>query len=340
MSFDSSPTAPAIPQLQLPYPLRVNPHLESVEKNAETWAREMGMLGGGQHPADWAIWDLETFHAMELALMTAYIHPDASREELSLLHECYVWILAFDDHFANVFKVSRDAVAAAAHVARLSAFTRLDPAQPSPEPTSAVERGLADMWSRMGQGRSADWRRRFAEAIGYFADGALWELACIGDGRTPDPFEYASLRRRAYAGRMGAYIVEHGRDAEIPPEVVQARPVEALLDAWIDSEMLHNDMHSSLREINEEGETSNAIQVFGVFLKAGPQQAIQAIDGLMNSRMRRFESIIRDELPLLIRTYGLDGAKAASLLSWAQGMRYALTGTLAWQLKARRYCER
>ena len=339
MSIDSSPTDVTIPQLQLPYPLRVNPHLEGVAQNSETWARAMGMLSGGQHPAAWAIWDIETFHAMELALMTAYIHPDASREELSLLHECYVWILAFDDHFANVFKVSRDAAAAAAHVARLAAFTPLEPAQPSPEPTNAVERGLADIWSRMGQGRSADWRRRFAESIGYFADGALWELACICDERTPDPFEYVSLRRMAYAGRMGTYIVEHGRDAEIPPEVVQARPVQTLIDAWIDSEMLHNDMHSSLREISQEGETSNAIQVFSVFLKASPQQAINAIDGLMKSRMRRFEHVVRDELPLLIQTHGLDGAKAASLLSWAQGMRYALTGTLAWQLKARRYCE-
>ncbi len=340
MSFDAASTDVTIPEFQLPYPLRVNPHLESVVRGCETWAGEMGMLAGGPHPASWAIWDLKKYHAMELAKMTAYIHPDASLEELSLLHECYVWILAFDDHFANVFKVGRDAAAAAAHVARLSAFTRLDPAEPTPEPTNAVELGLADVWRRMGQGRSPEWRRRFADAIGYFAEGSLWELSCICEGRTPDPFEYATLRRMAYAGRMGTYIVEHGRGAEIPPEVVHSRPVQMLIDAWIDAEMLHNDMHSSPREINEEGETSNAIQVFSAFLKVGFQQSVDAIDGLIRSRMARFERIVQEELPLLARSRGLDEAKAADLTSWAQGMRYALNGTLAWQLEARRYRER
>ena len=74
-----------LPEFYVPWPARLNPHLEGARTHSKTWAREMGILdppGEGDIPE---IWDEAKFDAMDYALLCAYTHPDTPSDELDLV---------------------------------------------------------------------------------------------------------------------------------------------------------------------------------------------------------------------------------------------------------------
>jgi germacradienol/geosmin synthase len=90
-----------LPEFYMPYPARLNPHLESARQHSKAWARAMTMIEGSD------IWDERTFDAHDYALLCAYTHPDCDAEALALVTDWYVWVFFFDDHFLDIFKRSR-----------------------------------------------------------------------------------------------------------------------------------------------------------------------------------------------------------------------------------------
>ncbi len=87
-----------LPDFYLPYPARLNPHLEQARAHTRQWARAMGMLEGSRRLGEA---DLD---AHDYALLCAYTHPDCDGPELSLITDWYVWVFFFDDHFLEIFK--------------------------------------------------------------------------------------------------------------------------------------------------------------------------------------------------------------------------------------------
>ena len=79
-----------LPDFYMPYPARLNLHLDMARVHAKAWAREMGMLDAppGEHGAD--VWDEAKFDSMDFALLCAYTHPDAPSYELDLVTDWYV----------------------------------------------------------------------------------------------------------------------------------------------------------------------------------------------------------------------------------------------------------
>src|SRR5262245_51646669 len=110
-----------LPDFYVPYPARINPHLERARTHSMDWARRMGMLdtptpGGG------LVWDDDALARMDYALMCAYTHPDCDGTVLDLITDWYVWVFFFDDHFLEQFKYSRDLSGAKAYLDRLELF--------------------------------------------------------------------------------------------------------------------------------------------------------------------------------------------------------------------------
>lgn len=75
-----------LPDFYVPYPARLNPHLEEARAHARVWADKMGMLEGS------GIWDLADLEAHDYALLCAYTHPDCDGPALSLVTDWYVWV--------------------------------------------------------------------------------------------------------------------------------------------------------------------------------------------------------------------------------------------------------
>ncbi|GAA3032958.1 hypothetical protein GCM10020000_07550 [Streptomyces olivoverticillatus] len=123
-----------LPRFYMPYPARLNPHLEGAREHSKAWAREFGMVEGS------GVWDEADFDSHDYALLCSYTHPDASGPELDLVTDWYVWVFFFDDDFLAKFKRTGDMHAARAYLDRLPAFMPLDGSRP-PEELSQSSRG-------------------------------------------------------------------------------------------------------------------------------------------------------------------------------------------------------
>jgi germacradienol/geosmin synthase len=132
----------ALPDFYMPYPARLNPYLEHARLHSKAWARSLSMIEGS------GVWDETDFDRHDYALLCAYTHPECDAAELALVTDWYVWVFFFDDHFLEVYKRPRDMAGARAYLDRLPAFMPIHDPAAMPEPTNAVEAGLADLWVR------------------------------------------------------------------------------------------------------------------------------------------------------------------------------------------------
>src|SRR5262245_2930436 len=108
-----------LPAFYLPYPARLNPHLEGARTHSKEWARAMGILDTEQTESGSTIWDEAKFDSMDYALLCAYTHPEALGSELDLITDWYVWVFFFDDHFHEIYKRTRDQAGAKQYLDRL-----------------------------------------------------------------------------------------------------------------------------------------------------------------------------------------------------------------------------
>ncbi|MEU4892344.1 family 2 encapsulin nanocompartment cargo protein terpene cyclase [Streptomyces sp. NPDC044780] len=320
-----------LPDFYMPYPARLNPHVQEAREHSTQWAREMGMLEGS------GIWEQEDLDAHDYALLCAYTHPDCSGAELSLITDWYVWVFFFDDHFLETFKRSQDRAAGKAYLDRLPAFMPMDPGAGTPEPTNPVEAGLADLWVRTVPSMSADWRARFRESTENLLNESLWELSNINIDRIPNPVEYIEMRRKVGGAPWSAGLVEHAVGAEVPAVIAGSRPMRVLRDAFSDAVHLRNDLFSYQREIEEEGELSNGVLVLETFLGCTTQEAADSVNELLTSRLRQFENTTLTELGPLFAEHGLDPAACAGVLAYVKGLQDWQSGGHEWHMRSSRY---
>ncbi|MEU0556044.1 germacradienol/geosmin synthase [Dactylosporangium sp. NPDC006015] len=319
-----------LPDFYQPYPARLNPNLEGARTHTKAWAREMGMVEGS------GIWDERDLDDHDYALLCAYTHPEASAAALDLVTDWYVWVFFFDDHFLDVFKRTQDMRGAEAYLERLRLFMPLHGAVVD-EPTNPVEKGLKELWERTVPARSADWRERFVHSTRNLLDESLWELANINAGRVSNPIEYIEMRRKVGGAPWSANLVEFAAGAEIPARVAHSRPLRVLKDTFADGVHLRNDLFSYERETQQEGELANCVLVLERFLGYAPQEAADAVNSILTSRLQQFEHTVVTELEPLFAEHALDPVERLRVLKYAQGLQDWQAGGHEWHLRSSRY---
>ncbi|WP_086829790.1 Geosmin synthase [Streptomyces sp. NRRL B-24572] len=320
-----------MPDFYVPYPARLNPHLEAARTHTCDWAREMGMLEGS------GVWEEHDLQSHDYALLCSYTHPDCDEEALNLVTDWYTWVFFFDDHFLEVFKRTQDRAGSKAYLDRLPLFMPADPATGMPEPVNPVEAGLADLWRRTVPSMSEGWRVRFAEATEHLLYESLWELDNINDGRVANPLEYIEMRRKVGGAPWSAGLVEYAAGAEVPAQVAYSRPLRVLRDAFSDAVHLRNDLFSYQREVEEEGENSNGVLVLERFLGCTTQEAANAVNDLLTSRVQQFENTALTEVPLLAAEKGLSPEECAAVAAYAKGLQDWQSGGHEWHMRSSRY---
>lgn len=320
-----------LPHFYTPHPARLNPHLETARTHSRKWARDMGMLAGS------GIWEEQDLDAHDYALLCSYTHPECDADALSLVTDWYVWVFFFDDHFLEKFKRTLDRKGGKEYLDRLPAFMPMDLTAPLPEPANPVEAGLADLWRRTVPRMSMDWRRRFAESTEHLLNESLWELSNINIHRVPNPVEYIEMRRKVGGAPWSAGLVEYATGAEVPASVAASRPLRVLRDTFSDAVHLRNDLFSYQRETEEEGELSNGVLVLENFLHCTTQEAADAVNDLITSRLQQFENTVLAELPALFLEKGLDPVSCAQVLAYAKGLQDWQSGGHEWHLRSSRY---
>ncbi|MEU6162800.1 terpene synthase family protein [Streptomyces tanashiensis] len=320
-----------MPDFYVPYPARLNPHVEAARTHTRDWAREMGMLEGS------GVWEEHDLDSHDYALLCAYTHPDCDEEVLNLVTDWYTWVFFFDDHFLEVFKRTQDRAGSKAYLDRLPLFMPADPAAGMPEPTNPVEAGLADLWRRTVPSMSEGWRVRFAEATEHLLYESLWELDNINEGRVANPLEYIEMRRKVGGAPWSAGLVEYAAGAEVPGQVAWSRPLRVLRDAFSDAVHLRNDLFSYQREVEDEGENSNGVLVLERFLGCTTQEAANAVNDLLTSRVQQFENTALTEVPLLAAEKGLTPQECAAVAAYAKGLQDWQSGGHEWHMRSSRY---
>ncbi|WP_435971820.1 terpene synthase family protein [Streptomyces sp. Qhu_M48] len=320
-----------MPDFYVPYPARLNPHVEAARTHTRDWAREMGMLEGS------GVWEQHDLDSHDYALLCAYTHPDCGEEALNLVTDWYTWVFFFDDHFLEIFKRTQDRAGGKVYLDRLPLFMPADPATGMPEPTNPVEAGLADLWRRTVPSMSEGWRVRFAEATEHLLNESLWELDNINEGRVANPVEYIEMRRKVGGAPWSAGLVEYAAGAEVPERVAYSRPLRVLRDAFSDAVHLRNDLFSYQREVEDEGENSNGVLVLERFLGCTTQEAANAVNDLLTSRLQQFENTALTEVPLLAAEKGLTPEECAAVAAYAKGLQDWQSGGHEWHMRSSRY---
>ncbi|MEU3184799.1 family 2 encapsulin nanocompartment cargo protein terpene cyclase [Streptomyces sp. NPDC006923] len=320
-----------LPDFYMAYPARLNPHLEEAREHSKKWAREMGMLEGS------GVWEEHDLDSHDYALLCSYTHPDCDGPALSLVTDWYVWVFFFDDHFLEVFKRPQDREGGKAYLDRLAAFMPMDLSAGFPEATNPVEAGLADLWARTVPSMSMAWRERFAESTENLLNESDWELANINAERIANPVEYIEMRRKVGGAPWSAGLVEYAAGAEVPAAIAGSRPLRVLRDTFSDGVHLRNDLFSYQREIEEEGELSNGVLVLEHFLGCSTQEAADAVNDLLTSRIQQFENTALTELGPLFAEKGLDPGSCADTLAYVKGLQDWQSGGHEWHMRSSRY---
>lgn len=322
-----------LPDFYMPYPARLNPHVDQARAHTREWAAEMGFfeIQEGHH-----IWDETDLERHDYGLLCAYTHPECDGAELDLITDWYVWVFYFDDHFLELYKRTQDSEGARDYLHRLREFMPLTGTE-MPEPTNPVERGLADLWPRTVPSMSLDWRRRFAVTTQALLEESRWELANITEGRIANPIEYIEMRRKVGGAPWSANLVEHAVQAEVPAELAATRPLCVLRDTFSDGVHLRNDIFSYEREVREEGENANCILVLERFLGLDTQPAAEVVNDLLTSRVQQFEYTAVTELPLLFAEFGVSPQEQADVALYAKGLQDWQAGGHEWHLRSSRY---
>ncbi|MEU2393149.1 germacradienol/geosmin synthase [Streptomyces sp. NPDC007369] len=319
-----------LPDFYVPHPARLNPHLEAARAHATRWARDFGMLEGS------GVWTQEDLDAHDYALLCSHTHPDCGGDVLNLVTDWYVWVFFFDDHFLEVYKRTQDREGARKYLDGLAAFMPMDLADGFPEPANPVEAGLKDLWTRTVPAMSMDWRERFSESTRNLLNESMWELHNISTGRVANPLEYIEMRRKVGGAPWSAGLVEYVA-AEVPARVAHARPLQVLRDAFADAVHIRNDLFSYQREVEQEGELSNAVLVLETFLGCTTQEAADLSNDLLTSRLQQFEYTALAEVPALAVQHGLRPDEAAAVLAYAKGLQDWQSGGHEWHMVSSRY---
>jgi germacradienol/geosmin synthase len=336
-----------LPDFYMPYPARINPHLERTRVHSTAWARRMGMLEAAK-PGGGVVWDEAALAGMDYPLMCAYTHPDCDGPTLDLITDWYVWVFFFDDHFLEHFKYTRDKEGAKAYLDRLELFMTNAPGadaaddeerdhEPPPEPGNAAERGLADLWARTAPAMSPGWRRRFTISSRNLMAESLWELDNIDRGRIANPIEYVQMRRKVGGAPWSANLVEYAVGAEIPDRLAATRPMQVLADTFADGVHLRNDLFSYQREVQEEGENANAVLVLEEFLGCSTQEAAELVNDLLTSRLQQFETTALAEVPALVAEAAVAAHEQYGLAAYVKGLQDWQAGGHEWHTRSSRY---
>jgi germacradienol/geosmin synthase len=334
-----TPVGPTtLPELYMPYRARVNPSLERARRHCIDWSREMGFYLSVPGVPEAAIWTAEKVAAYDFADCAARLHPDCSPEALDVSSAWLTWGTYGDDLFPALYGSARNLAAAKAQSDRLSLFMPLDCAS-MPPPATPLERGLADLWVRTATALSPDDRRSFRKSVEDMTESWLWELLNQMEHRVPDPVDYIEMRRRTFGSDMTMNLARVTKGRDLPPAVLESRAMRGLEDSAQDYACFMNDVFSYQKEIEFEGELHNIRLVIERFLDIGKDEALVVVGDLMTSRMRQFEHILENDLPILVEDLALDEPAREALAAYVEGLQDWMAGILDWHVITRRYDE-
>ncbi|MFC8531250.1 germacradienol/geosmin synthase [Nocardia sp. NPDC057227] len=328
-----------LPEFDVPFDLGLSPHLGTARAESVEWAERVGFHDPLPEFGGRRLWTRADTVGFDFALCSAGLDPDASPAALTLSAEWLTWGTWGDDYFPVAFPAAGSVgsmAAAKACAARLAEFTPLE-LDAVPEPSTPLERGLAELWPRTAGPMPAAARETFRTAVHSMVESWLWELANHIQHRVPDPVDYLEMRRRTFGSDLTIALSKLARGGTVPDAVFESTTMRGIEHAAQDYGCLINDLFSYQKEIEYEGELHNAVLVVETFFGCGRERAAAVVDDLMRARMRQFQRLVAEELPVLFEHHRLDSAARAAVTGYIGELRDWIAGILHWHRGTSRY---
>ena len=321
------------PEMYMPYPARVNPHVESARVHVKAWAQAVGLLDKQPSTKGVRAWDEAEYDALDLGLFAALTFPDAPAPKLDLLADWNVWSWYTFNFFLDALR-EMGPEGAKDYVHQLSAFTPIEGVG-TPPPANPVEAGLADLWARTVVASSTEWRARLYDVCQRNLQTILWS---VFNTWVADPIDYFTGTMRTSVGMdLVSCLLEYGLGFEIPTELAATRTLRVIREAFGDGVALRNDIfifhggHAS--DSAHANSAPNGVSVLQRFLGCEPQRAVDVVNELATSRTQQFEHTSLTELPALFEDKSLGLEQRADLLRFVKGLQDWSAGNYQWSTR-------
>jgi Terpene synthase family 2, C-terminal metal binding len=322
---EEPPMGMTIRKIPLPFPRRVSPLSERVERHNREWARKFGLLGTDEAA--------RRFDSSDYGGFAARAYPMAEYDDLTLCVEWMSWYALIDDQLSEGEYATPQAwhrVMPDLSSAILSSNRRFSTAG------SLAVRALADMCRRTFSRMSPGWRARFSAHLLGTLHGLADEAASDGgpgDILTVDA--YLGLRRVTAGVPFYVDLIELAERAEVPEAVYQAPEFLELVTATTDLVCLHNDIYSAGKE-RARGNNLNLALILERVHGIGPDQAILAVAARAEQRAEQFR-VARQKLVEILPKTSAASLGGQGILRCVLGMQDWVNANLEWCQYSPRY---
>ncbi|MET7399874.1 hypothetical protein ABZS66_40960 [Dactylosporangium sp. NPDC005572] len=306
----------AAPAVLCPFPPRLSPHVDEVQRWSLHWATRHGLL---ERPGA-----RQAFAGARFANLMARAHPDAGPAELQLATAWLISIFVLDDLLEKALvRAPGPTRAAVDGFVRRLRHQRTDGGELAGVLGRPLTGALDEVWRRTEERVSPAWRERFVGHVADYLDGTLWEAGNRAHDHPPLLHEYRTMRYHSAATEMFFDLIEpmHGVEA---PAALLADPDFAIMRQSAGMIIgIFNDLVSWPKEV-AVGDHHNIVFAFQREHRLSLQDAVYAAVAEHDEHVTTFMAA-RDRLGAAD-----PGPCTDDLVHW-------IRGNLDWSLESGRY---
>ncbi|MGW1073740.1 terpene synthase family protein [Streptomyces sp. NPDC002537] len=313
--------------LDIPFPTRTNPLVDTVAERNERWLITEGLLSSQQN--------IERYRSWGIAKLAAGFLPDVSERELTFGLAVQSFFFFFDDLFDGALGRNPAATYEICH--EMAALARQGSGTSLVSPSFPLARLWASLWNRCQQGMSAAWRGRAVRHWEEYFLTYVSEAVNRKSGTALGMDSYMKLRRDGIGSQVVLDVSERCGHFEAPPEIHQSMCMLEIRDITAEVVTLTNDLHS-LEKDQANGDPNNAVLLLGKEHSCSQEQAVVHLQRMVRRRTRRFQRLAA-EVDQLCDSFGLSADERESTHRFLDANRACMRGNLDWSDSSGRYSD-
>ncbi|WP_040810438.1 terpene synthase family protein [Nocardia concava] len=310
----------------LALPVRVSPHGERLEQLILDWADSYGLLETDRQRRRLA--------GTRLGELIARTYPFVREDRLEPLAGWFTWAFVIDDWYDGPGSGILDGHDR--RVRQVLDALPLDGRNRVENHPGALFRQLAQVWMRMAEPQSVQWRLRFVDCMAAFMESFAYEAVNRRAEATPGVVSYAQLRRQSGGITPCLNLLEYAAGLEVPGLIRRSDPFQRMFNCAADVVVWVNDVVSLRKEL-AIGEVTNGVLALAAELCCGLQEAVTAAYRRVADAIDEFHRAEAELTRLCADWRGLSERDQEAVRLFVDGMKYWMRGNLDWSMHSERY---
>ncbi|WP_280380114.1 terpene synthase family protein [Nocardia wallacei] len=266
--------------LNLPFPQRISPDVETVSAQHVDWLTGSGLLNSRANIDRYREWHLD-----ELA---GRFYPDAVTDDLALGLQGQCFFFFFDDLFDGAVGTAPAETYEICHSMML--LSRGRPLSTLPIRDLPLAHIWRDLWRRCKDGMSRSWTTRAAIHWQQYFQSYVSEAVIRTTGRILSVDDYLAARRHAIGTDGVLDFAERCQRFEAPPVLHATIYFQQIRAITADVVVLTNDLHS-LEKDEANGDPNNLILLLAGEHKVSRSAVVRRLQEMINRRLSRFADL-------------------------------------------------